>query len=98
MAPRPIRHAAAASRQAGRNHRREEDPDHHHTADIMPAPEPYPAPVRRAGPTTPDMTQTSRPAHPEKPQMTPPSAVKTRTPITLAFAMARSRKTEAFRK
>jgi hypothetical protein len=60
VAPRPVRHAAAASRQAGRNHRREEDPDRHHTADIMSATGPPPSSLRRARPTESSLTQAPR--------------------------------------
>lgn len=65
MAARPVRHVAAAPDQTGCHHRREENPDHHHTAGLLPASKPYPAPVRSTCPATPGMTQTSRPAHPQ---------------------------------
>ena len=82
LAARPVRHAAAASGQTGRDHRREENPDHHDAASLMPASEPHPAPVRCACPATTNMTQTSRPAHPETPTRKAPddTAVRRENP------------------
>lgn len=62
MTARPVRHVAAAPDQTGYHHRREENPDHHDTAGLLPASKPHQAAVRS---TCPGMTQTSRPAHPE---------------------------------
>jgi hypothetical protein len=64
MAARPVRHVAPASGQAGCDHRREENPDRHDPASLMPAPEPHPPPVRRARAATPGMTPTIAPRQP----------------------------------
>ena len=65
MIETPCRGIVSAPGQAGRDHRREENPGHRDAAGLLPASEPYPAAVRRAGSATPDMTQTLRRAHPE---------------------------------
>lgn len=60
MPPHPVRHAAAASRQVGRNHRREEGPDHYHTAGIVSASWTSPPALRCAHPTENSLTQAPR--------------------------------------
>ena len=64
MAARTVRHVASPSGQTGRDRRREENPDHHDAAGLLPASEPHRAAVQRARAATPGMTQT-HPAHPE---------------------------------
>ena len=60
LATCPVRHAAAASRQAGRHHRREEDPDHRHTAGILSAKGAAALPLRRPRTTKNSLTQAPR--------------------------------------
>lgn len=60
VAPCPVRYAAAASRQAGRHHRRKEDPDHPHTAGIVPETGASPPSLRRPRPTESSLTRAPR--------------------------------------
>ncbi len=61
VAPRPVRHTAAAPRQAGRHHRREKDPDHRHSAGILSPARTSPPSLRRPRPTESSLTQAPRP-------------------------------------
>jgi len=50
-----------APRQVGRNHRREEDPDHRHSAEVVPTTGTSPPSLRRPRPTESSLTTAPRP-------------------------------------